>query len=337
MKTIQYILYSPFALIILIFGMFYFKLTGNTPQVSYRAMLRLFYIYGGNVNEFVTYFLKVKKKKELISKDISDIANNIQETGFFLKKNFLSQLDLSEIKTLLEKTKFRLRSTDKEEFTNEKIFFDPNNVKAILYESETNYLLNQKIIQKIISNKEIYQIAREYFKSEPFFDHVNIGISTTYNKNLNNNGDSNAAQLYHFDMDRPKWLKFLIYVCDVNEENGPHCFVKYSHKNNGIPFRLRSCGYVRITDETLKQNNLQSETFIEKAGTAIIEDTRGLHKGEKLKNGHRILMNIQVNNSMFGCKAPILCFDNIHEEYKSNFKELKNVFKYSTNIENFIS
>jgi hypothetical protein len=299
-------------------------------------MLRLFYIYGGGVNEFVTYFLKVKPRKELISKDIYNIVNKIEDSGFFLKRKFLSQSDLLELKILLKKTKFRLRNTDKEEFSNEKFFFDPNNLKAILYETETNYLLNQKIIQKIISNKEIYQIAREYFKSEPFFDHVNIGISTSFNKNFNDTGDSKAAQLYHFDMDRPKWLKFLIYVCDVNEDNGPHCFVKYTHKNNGIPFRLRSQGYVRITDETLRQNNLQAERFTEKAGTAIIEDTKGLHKGEKLKDGYRILMNIQVNNSMFGCTAPIFNFDNIHDEYKSNFKELKSVFKYSTNIENFI-
>jgi hypothetical protein len=78
------------------------------------------------------------------------------------------------------------------------------------------------------------------------------------------------------------------------------------------------------------------ERFTEKCGTAIIEDTRGLHKGEKLKAGYRILLNVQINNSMFGCAVPVHKFENIHEEYKKNFENLKNIFKHSTNIKNFI-
>ena len=37
--------------------------------------------------------------------------------------------------------------------------------------------------------------------------------------------DEHAAQMFHFDMDRPKWLKFFIYINDVNEKNGPHFFI----------------------------------------------------------------------------------------------------------------
>jgi hypothetical protein len=336
MTVLKYILFSPLDLILLIFGIFYFRIAGVTPHISYKAMLRLFYIYGGVVNDLTSFFVRVKSINQITNIKNDKIVEKINHDGFYVKKNFLEQNDINDLNNLVKKTEFRLRNTDKEKFTDLKIFFDPNNLRSVLYETEVNYLLSQRIIQKIISNSEIYKIAREYFNSEPFFDHVSLSISTNYNKKDNTDGDDNAAQMYHFDMDRPKWLKFLVYVTDVGENNGPHCFVKCTHKNNGIPFKFRSKGYIRLTDNDVKKIGLLIEKFVEKSGTAIIEDTRGLHKGEKLKAGYRILLNIQVNNSMFGSAVPIYKFDKIHEEYKNNFKELKNVFKYSTNITDFI-
>ena len=80
---------------------------------------------------------------------------------------------------------------------------------------------------------EIYDLGLKYFGTEPFLDHVSLSISTNFNKKP----DGEAAQLYHFDLDKPKWLKFLTYVNDVGITNGPHCFIK-THKSNAIPFSL---------------------------------------------------------------------------------------------------
>ena len=204
-----------------------------------------------------------------------------------------------------------------------------------MYSVDSNFLINQKIIQKILLKNEIYDIGRKYFGAEPLLDHVSLSISTNFNKDP----DGEAAQLYHFDLDKPKWLKFLTYVNDVGIENGPHCFIKKSHKNNAIPFNLRSKGYVRIEDHNNNINRLiQDEIKITgKAGTSIIEDTKGLHKGLVVKKGYRILLNIQINSSMFGSPYEKVNFKKIDNDLLEKFKVRKNFFSQSTNLISFLN
>ena len=217
----------------------------------------------------------------------------------------------------------------------EKYKFDPKNPKAVMYSVDSNFLINQKIIQKILLKDEIYDIGLKYFGAEPLLDHVSLSISTNFKKDP----DGEAAQLHHFDLDKPKWLKFLTYINDVGVDNGPHCFIKKTHKINAIPFHLRSKGYVRIEDHDNNIKHLiQDEIKITgKAGTSIIEDTKGLHKGLVVKKGYRILLNIQINSSMFGSPYEKLNFEKIDEDLLERFKERKEFFSQSTNLISFLN
>ena len=47
---------------------------------------------------------------------------------------------------------------------------------------------------------------------------------------------SEAAQLFHFDMDRIRFLKVFIYLTDVGTENGPHVYVRGSHRSKPPAF-----------------------------------------------------------------------------------------------------
>ena len=47
---------------------------------------------------------------------------------------------------------------------------------------------------------------------------------------LSKKADSEAAQMFHFDLDRIKWLKFFIYLTDVKINSGPHVYVSGTHK-----------------------------------------------------------------------------------------------------------
>lgn len=344
-KIIKYILYSPIDFLNLIIGLKKFrKYTVNTYS-TYKSMIRLFFIYGDIVLDFVNKYTKEQKNnisniKTDKKKYLSEISENIKKDGFYVEKNFLSTDDIIELRKLIENYNFKLRLTDNNiqlgkthnKFQSK---FDPINPKAILYEFDINYLINQKIIQKILLKDEILIIGQKYFGSLAFFDHISLSITTNFNKLP----DSNSAQLYHFDLDRPKWLKFLTYVNDVDFSNGPHCFIKKTHKNNAIPFSLRSKGYVRIDDQNKYIKNLiKNEIKITgKAGTAIIEDTKGLHKGSVVKKGYRILLNIQINSSMFGSPYNVWKFEHIHNEFIEEFKKKRDFFKYSTNLDQLIN
>jgi hypothetical protein len=61
-------------------------------------------------------------------------------------------------------------------------------------------------------------------------------------------------------------------------------------------------GYARLTDHEV-QDHYSAEDFIEftgPRGTILAEDTRGLHKGKHVQRGHRLVLQIQFSNSLFG-------------------------------------
>lgn len=339
-KTFLYILISPLDLISLILGICVYKITNKTPYLSYKSMHRLFYIFGGIVTQFTNVLTKSNKKKIIIneSKKIDQIVKNINEDGLFVKENFLTPHEIEEIKKILLNYEFTLRQMDDEKKNIKNMIykqkFDPNNLKAVMYQVDPNFLINQKVIQQILLKNEIIDLGLKYFKSQPLLDHVSLSISTNFKKEA----DGEAAQLYHFDLDKPKWLKFLTYVNDVGIDNGPHCFIKKTHKNNAIPFSLRSKGYVRINDQNNSIKNLMDNEvkITGKAGTSIIEDTKGLHKGLVVKKGYRILLNIQINSSMFGAPYKKVVFNKIDDDLIEKFKEKKNFFSQATNLDNFL-
>ena len=70
----------------------------------------------------------------------------------------------------------------------------------------------------------LIDVAREYFDSEPIFD-----IPVMWWSNFGNVPSSEAAQLYHYDLERVKWLKIFFYLTDVNDYNGSACIYKNTY------------------------------------------------------------------------------------------------------------
>jgi len=142
-------------------------------------------------------------------------------------------------------------------------------------------------------------VAQAYLGCRPILDIVAFWWHTAFS----DQPDEEAAQFYHFDMDRLKWLKFFFYVTDVTPENGPHCFVAGSQRTGGIPEPILRKGYQRLTDEEVKAAFPDSRDFIEftaPRGTIIAEDTRGLHKGKHVRSGDRLVFQLEFCDCMFG-------------------------------------
>ncbi len=110
--------------------------------------------------------------------------------------------------------------------------------------------------------------------------------------------ESVSAQLYHFDLDRVKWLKVFVYLTDVDRESGPHVYVRGSH--NSVGRKIWRDG--RYSDEEVfsvcaPQDEVQ---FTGPRGTVIIEDTLGFHKGAPAISGHRFIFEFQLSLNRFG-------------------------------------
>jgi hypothetical protein len=138
--------------------------------------------------------------------------------------------------------------------------------------------------------------------------------STAYQKEAS----EEAAQLFHFDLDRIKWLKVFFYINDVTPENGPHCYIEGSHKVNAKPVDILNRGYVRIPDADLAPHYKPEafKTVCGEAGSMFIGDTKCWHKGTPLKKGHRLVLELEYASSLFGANYPIMEVNNPSEAFK---------------------
>lgn len=200
--------------------------------------------------------------------------------------------------------------------------FDPMNIKAVRYEYNMLDLCEQSFVQEILSQSFFNSISTLYLNTNPVLDIVQCWWHT----NFGGVPDENAAQKYHFDMDRLKWLKVFIYLTDVGPSNGPHCFIRGSHKAGKIPWKILSRGYQRIEDsEVLSFFPVTDALEIHgEAGTIILEDTRGLHKGLHVSGKPRLMFELQYSNSLFGAPLKIPSEARIHPkpELSSRFSRI---------------
>jgi phytanoyl-CoA dioxygenase PhyH len=170
--------------------------------------------------------------------------------------------------------------------------------EAIRYDFEPQDLLRNHDVQKLLADLSFVALAQEYLGARPSADILNMWWHTSFA----HGPDSEAGQFFHFDMDRPKWLKIFIYLTDVTPQSGPHAFVAGSQRTDGIPESLLRRGYVRISDDDVTSRYTSADILELTAprGSIIVEDTRGLHKGKHVEHGDRLMLQIQFSNSLFG-------------------------------------
>ena len=155
-------------------------------------------------------------------------------------------------------------------------------------------------------------------------------LSMWWHTNHHSQPDSEAAQFYHFDLDRIKWLKIFVYLTDVGPDNGPHSFVVGSHADGGIPWHLRRKGYVRLADDDVAAEYGPDRCLNITAprGSIIVEDTRGLHKGNAVTGAPRLVLQLQFSNSLFGGQYPKARITNLQsQDFRARLDEMPAVYR----------
>jgi SAM-dependent methyltransferase len=159
-----------------------------------------------------------------------------------------------------------------------------------------------------ITAPELTSIAEEYLGCPP-----TLTLLNTFWSFPNQHLDSHETQLFHRDNNDYKFLTFFMYLTDVNDTCGPHCYIQHTHRIDLIreilaqqrknpdthiaglaskinPEQLFRGGYAdghptqdascRGYDDIL--NTIFSpfmNTISGNAGTALLADTHGFHKG----------------------------------------------------------
>lgn len=285
----------------MILGFFKFHCTGSTPEKSYSAMLSLFTKTNGKSNDLLN-FLTTFRKKSIISlqEDEKQSLQRLKGDGAIRFPDYIN----SEICKRLESKLSHLQGNSKpkgpaqegKNFSECEKFVDSFSLKP-------TDLINDPDVQSIFTDPMILNLVEAYFEKAPILSAICAWWSTS-NK-ISPNAESENAQMYHFDMERIKWLKYFIYVNDVTLINGPHCFVKGTHLSGQQPFEIRKKGYTRIPDHEIQKLFPQEkiEVFTGKRGTGILEDTRGYHKGMPPSQGKRLILQMEYCSSLFGVNS----------------------------------
>jgi ectoine hydroxylase-related dioxygenase (phytanoyl-CoA dioxygenase family) len=288
-------------------GLAYYMLRGDTPERAYQSMVRLFCRTRGRSNDLVSRAVSALRPPEafashdgvlgsLTGERRDTIRDALDRDGFYVFDELLPASVCDRLLALASTLPSVAQNADGA--SDAMLIYDRANPRAVRYELRPDDLLADAAVQELVADWSILTVAQDYLRAAPIFDIVTMWWHTAFR----DHPDARAAQFYHFDMDRPRWLKFFFYVTDVGPDNGPHRFIRGSHRTDGIARELLARGYARLGDADVARHYAASDhvCFTGRRGTIIAEDTRGLHKGQHVVHGDRLVFQLELTNTLFG-------------------------------------
>ena len=118
--------------------------------------------------------------------------------------------------------------------------------KSTMFKMPISDMVRSRDFQSIMTDPLLLCVAQEYLGTKPIFSSTNMWWS--YPVENAKKFSAAAAQEYHFDMDHLKFFNFFVYLNDIGPNNGPHCYVKGSHRRLPSQFRTRG----RFLDSDVK-------------------------------------------------------------------------------------
>ncbi len=149
------------------------------------------------------------------------------------------------------------------------------------------------VIRQLLDDPGLLAIAAHYFGRQPFYVISELAWSfptpTTLFQQLR------AAQVFHCDIDDYSCIKFFFYLTDVDEQSGPHIYLRASHKNKPLIHQILGQRCASLPDQVLVER-YGSENVMPLCGSAgygFVEDIFGFHKGSPPETCSRLMLQIE--------------------------------------------
>lgn len=293
---------------LLISGKLIYNKTGLTPDNVQQLMVDGYCKSNGLFQKvFYDFMFKDFKREPLVgtiksdvfgdftTKQIEELASVIEGNGYVVLPKVVKREYVESLKEWSYDIKYRTIGNDEKTSYVDKVdFSNPGCVTANAIEAD---LLQNKEVMSLINDPVLLAIISCYLGVEPVLIHLCMWWSFV---NQKQEASSEAAQLYHYDLDHMKWLKVFFYLSDVTAEQGPHTYIPASHKIGQKNYKILQRGYARVTDAEMK--DMQSEepcSLLGEAGTVIIGDTKCFHKGTPVVAGSRLVLQPTFGPSEF--------------------------------------
>jgi hypothetical protein len=290
-------------------GALHFARTGTTPADAYHSLIWLHCRTNGRSNDWLHALVRRRSRAVAIrtadgvlgkfsEADLACCAEQIRREGYF-RFDVRLPADVCDRLAAFARSMEAVTSPPRDGCPARAIY-DPTHPIAEAYRFEEQVLVGQPDIQTLMADPSLIALAQAYLGCMPVLSVAAMWWSTS--ARFSDAAKAELAQMYHFDMDRIKWLKFFFYLNDVTSDSGPHCFIAKSHRAGHQPPSLLKRGYVRIRDEEL-ETHYPPEDRIEitgPRGSIFAADTRGFHKGITPRKGDRLLLQLEFCDTLFG-------------------------------------
>jgi hypothetical protein len=156
---------------------------------------------------------------------------------------------------------------------------------------------NCSTIQDIIQDPKLLKIATAYLKTTPIYMGARLWWS---HRDAPPYDFKRAGQVFHYDIDDYRALRFFFYLTDVDESSGPHVVIRGSHRHKRIGDKIAKTRF-RTDDDLI--NFYGSEAVIPlcgQAGFGFAEDPSIFHKGTIPVSRDRLILLIRYSINDFG-------------------------------------
>lgn len=290
-----------------------FRVTGKRHRSDHSILLRAFVVSQGRFLSLMNLFGREGKGSDFsrseelpnslkISPDlIKQSVENLRREGWFKMPFLLEPEIVKSLNHLLSQGTMRLVSDDK----SVNGLFEHLNLlepKAEKYDVPPETFMSNPTVLGLMTDRGLVEIARRYLQADPIVD-----IGASWHSFPKGKSSSEAATEFHFDLDRLRWMKVFFFLTPIDSRTGSHVFVPRTHLDGGIPRQLLSKGYKRLSDKEVEEYFPEDSWVIPEGaeGTILLEDTRGLHKGLPLAEGHRLVLQFQYCSSLFGSASSL--------------------------------
>jgi hypothetical protein len=294
----------------LLYGSAVHAIRGETPKFAHEALVNLFVMGHGKVNDRLAKIVAwmhppfrlpptIGVLGHLNETDLAGIQQSLKVDGYVVFENCLSaEFCESIVRQSLAFDCILMGDEAASKPEKERKKYHRKVPLAAKYLVDGDDATDIAEIQQLVCDSSLIAIAQNYLGSKPIF----TGISLWWSPAVKDTPDGDAAQEFHWDMERIRWIRFFIYLTDVEADSGPHCFIKGTHITGAIPKKLLSVGYQRIKDEQIIEfyGRDRYREFVGPRGTIVAEDSRGFHKGKMPLKGDRLLLAFELSNTTFG-------------------------------------
>lgn len=152
-------------------------------------------------------------------------------------------------------------------------------------------------IAKLQNDPILLEIAAKYLQSKPV--HQGNRLWWSFAGEVNRQEKSEAAQMFHYDLEDYSSLNFFFYLTDVDLSGGPHVCIRGSHEKKKFSNLLIR---KRETDQNMIDYYGQESivTIVGKAGYGFAEDPLCFHKAMTPTQQDRLILQLQFATTNYG-------------------------------------